>query len=260
VKADGDYDPAFFSSLNATSSKSAKIIVPLIIDLVCPHSVIDIGCGTGIWLSVFKAHNIDEITGVDGHWVRDELLLIPKSRFLTQDLTQPLNVERRFDLAISLEVAEHLDKKYARNFVSTLVKLSSVVVFSAAIPFQGGTHHVNEQWPDYWVELFGEHEYVPIDGIRETIWNNHDVAWWYAQNILFFADKQHMLKTPKLLRAFERTRVSQLSIVHPGKHLEASMRLESALRDPGLRQALLMLPRIMIKAIKRRLNRGWIVK
>jgi SAM-dependent methyltransferase len=260
MKANATYDPAFFSAINVTSSKSAEIIVPLIIDLVSPHSVIDIGCGTGIWLSVFKAHNIDDITGVDGHWVQDELLLIPKSCFFARDLTQDLNIDRRFDLAVSLEVAEHLDRKYARHFVSTLVNLSSVILFSAAIPFQDGIHHVNEEWPDYWAKLFAEHEYVPIDCIREKIWNNEDVAWWFAQNILVFADKQHVSKNPKLHRAFERTRVSQLSIVHPGKHLDASKRLESALRGPGLKQALRMLPRLMVNAIKHRLKPGWIVK
>jgi SAM-dependent methyltransferase len=254
------YDSNFFSDIKAKSRRSAEIIVPLIVDLVSPRSVIDIGCGTGTWLTVFKAHNIDEITGVDGHWLQDEMLLIPKSCFLARDLTQNLNIERRFDLAVSLEVAEHLDRKYARHFVSTLVNLSSVILFSAAIPFQDGTHHVNEAWPDYWAKLFGEHEYVPIDCIREKIWNNEDVAWWYAQNILVFADKQHVLKHPKLQRAFDRTRVSQLSIVHPGMHLDAIKRLEFALRDPGPKQVLRMLPRIMTKAIIYRLNRGWIVK
>jgi SAM-dependent methyltransferase len=257
MKANQDYAPTFFSSMNATSSKSAQILVPLIIDLVNPHSVIDIGCGTGTWLSVFKAHNIDDIVGVDGDWVQEKMLLIPKSCFLGHDLTRSLKVERTFDLAVSLEVAEHLDEKYARNFVATLVRLSPVVVFSAAIPFQTGAHHVNEAWPDYWAKLFGEHEYVPIDCIRESIWNNEDVAWWYAQNILVFAERQHVLKNSKLQRASERTRVSQLSIVHPRKHLEASKRLEAALKDPNLslKQVLGLLPGLTIKAIEKRLPR-----
>jgi SAM-dependent methyltransferase len=251
MKANEAYDPTFFSTVvNPTSSKSAEIIVPLIIDLVCPHNVIDIGCGTGTWLSVFKAQNTNDITGVDGHWVEDEMLLIPKSCFIAHDLTQSLNIERRYDLAVSLEVAEHLDRKYARNFVSTLVKLSSVVVFSAAIPFQVGTHHVNEEWPDYWAQLFEEHDYVPIDCIREKIWNNEDVAWWYAQNILVFAEKQHVLMNPKLQRAFERTRISQLSLVHPRKYLAAT-------GGSSLKQVLRMLPRLMIQAIKNRLNGKW---
>ena len=260
MKSNETYGPTFFSAIAATANRSAEIKVPLIIELLSPRSVVDIGCGTGTWLSVFKAHNVNDIRGVDGHWVKDEMLQIPRSCFLAHDLTQSLNIERRFDLAVSLEVAEHLDKKHARNFISTLVKLSSVVVFSAAIPFQDGIHHVNEQWPDYWSRLFGEHEYVPIDCIREKIWNNEDVAWWYAQNILLFADKQRVLQDAKLHRAFELTKVSQLSIIHPSMHLEVSRRLEVALRSPGLKQALRMLPGIMIKALKYRLEPGCIVK
>jgi SAM-dependent methyltransferase len=260
MKVDAIYDCAFFSKINATASRSAEVIVPLIIDIVSPHSVIDVGCGTGTWLSVFRSHNINDITGVDGHWVQNELLLIPRSCFLIHDLTQNLDLKRRYDLAISLEVAEHLDKEYAKNFVSTLVKLSSVVMFSAAIPFQQGIHHVNEEWPGYWAKLFGEHGYAPIDCIRERIWDNEEVAWWYAQNILLFADQEHVLKNPKLRRAFEQTRVTQLSMVHPGMHLEANRRLEAALRGPSLPQVLRMLPKAMISAIKYLLSRSWIVK
>jgi len=246
-----DYDLNFFSKVSPSSKKSAEIIVPLIVDLVRPRNVIDIGCGTGTWLSVFKAHHIEDIMGVDGHWVQDEMLLIPKSCFQAHDLTQNLNIERRFDLAVSLEVAEHLDKKYAKGMVSTLVKLSPVVVFSAAIPFQDGTHHVNQEWPDYWAKLFGEHEYLPIDCIREKIWKNEDVAWWYAQNILIFADQEHVLKNPELQKAYERTKVSQLSIVHPRKLLE-----EAHNRTPGLKKVVQMLPTVVITAIKHRLKLG----
>jgi len=248
MKINEDYDSNFFSGIKPTSTKSAEIIVPLIIDLLGPHSVIDIGCGIGTWLSVFKANNINDITGVDGDWVKQESLLIPKSCFVARDLIQGFNAERRFDVALCLEVAEHLDPRYARRFVGTLVKLSSIVLFSAAIPFQEGTHHVNEEWPDYWAKLFSEHEYVPVDCIREKIWNNEDVAWWYAQNILVFADKRQVLQNTKLEKAFERTRVSQLSIVHPRKYLVTNVNRLT------LKQALSLLPGLMFKSVRAKLQ------
>jgi len=96
-------------------------------------------------LEVFRNHHIDDILGVDGEWVPAKLLQIPRACFLAHDLMKPIEINRRFDLAVSLEVAEHLDRDSARRFIQTLVKLSSVVLFSAAIPYQGGTHHVNEQ-------------------------------------------------------------------------------------------------------------------
>jgi hypothetical protein len=224
------YDQLFFSAMNTDAGKSADIIVPLIIDLLNPRSVIDIGCGTGTWLAVFRSHCIEDITGVDGSWVQDRMLSIPKSSFLVRDLTQSINIERRYDLAVSLEVAEHLDSIYSKSFVNTLVQLSPVVVFSAAIPFQGGTQHVSEHWPDYWANLFSEHGYVTIDCIRERIWNNDDVAWWYAQNILVFAEKDQLTTNSKLQQAFERTRPSQLGLVHPKRYLLDATRPTHALR------------------------------
>jgi SAM-dependent methyltransferase len=247
MKPDEDYSQKFFSGNTASSGRSAEIIVPLIIDLLGPESVIDIGCGTGTWLSVFKSRGIQKILGVDGTWVKEEMLLIPKSSFLAHDLTQNLNIEKRFDLALSLEVGEHLEPKYARDLIKTLVRLSPAIVFSAAIPFQNGTHHVNEQWPDYWAALFAEYEYVPIDCLREKVWNNDQVAWWYAQNILLFAERGYVLENPKLARAAELTRTTQLSLVHPRKHLMTA-------RNSGLKQVLQTLPGLTIAALKRRLG------
>ena len=104
--------------------------------------------------------------------------------------------------------------------------------------------------------LFAEHDYVPIDCIREKIWNNEHVAWWYAQNVLVFADKRHVLKNVKLQKAFEQTRISQLSLVHPGKYLDTNRHLQLALGGPGLKKLLLMLPGMMMQ----RLIRRWTVK
>lgn len=63
-----------------------------------------------------------------------ELLYVSESIFYAHDLTKPLHLNRRFDLALSLEVAEHLPKKSAEIFVDTLCKLSDTIIFSAAIP------------------------------------------------------------------------------------------------------------------------------
>ena len=96
-----------------------------------------------------------------------ENLPIPKKNFFAVDLKRPLQLERRFDLVLSLEVAEHLPEECAATFVESLIGLGSVILFSAAIPFQGGTHHVNEQWSNYWVKNFQEREYVVIDTLIE---------------------------------------------------------------------------------------------
>ena len=94
-----------------------------------------------------------------------------------------------FDIAQSLEVAEHLYEQYASNFIQLLTSLSDIVLFSAAIPYQGGTHHVNEQPPGYWVKLFAERDYQCFDILRLKLWQNQDIEAWYRQNIFLYVHK-----------------------------------------------------------------------
>jgi hypothetical protein len=134
---------------------------------------------------------VEDTLGVDGAHVVLEALEIPRDRFVVHDLSLPLELERRFDLAISLEVAEHLPPECADAFVRTLVGLAPVVLFSAAVPGQGGTLHLNEQWPSYWAGKFEMQGYRCLDVLRDEFWGNDEVAWWYQQNMLLFVRTGH---------------------------------------------------------------------
>jgi hypothetical protein len=147
-------------------------------------------------------------------------LEIPRERFLAQDLTQPLKLERSFDLAVSLEVAEHLPAESAAMFIDGLAALASLVLFSAAAPFQGGQHHVNEQWPGYWVGRFAARGYVPIDCLRRHLWEDERVEWWYAQNLLLFAERGHLEMQPLLRQEYELAGGTAPALVHPKRYLE----------------------------------------
>lgn len=208
------YGAAFFETLRAGSRRSAREIVPLVVDLVRPRHVVDVGCGAGTWLAAFRECGVDDVWGVDGAHAAD-FLEIPRDRFLAHDLTTPLRLERRFDLVVSLEVAEHLPPDRAPGFVDCLTRLGQVVLFSAAIPHQGGTHHVNEQWPEYWAELFDRHAYAVVDAIRPRIWSNPHVDWWYAQNTLLFVHRDCRARVPAAGSP------GPLSIVHPRSYLGA---------------------------------------
>jgi hypothetical protein len=203
--------------------------------LVQPRRVLDVGCGLGAWLAVFRHLGVDDVWGIDGDYVDRTMLEIPAERFLARDLSQPWRPwDRPFDLVLSLEVAEHLPADCAGGFVRSLARLGPAVLFSAAIPHQGGTNHVNEQWPDYWAQRFREVGYTVIDCIREQVWQNPRVEWWYAQNILLFVRDDHLHTHPRLARAAQRTRPAQLSLVHPRKYLDAILsedRLRSAARE-----------------------------
>jgi len=231
---DRPYTENFFKGIQQGSYRSAKEIVPLVLELVQPRSVIDIGCGTGNWLSVFKEFGIEEIFGVDGDYVSEKILKIPKERFLSFDLKRPFHLGRQFDLVLSLEVAEHLPPESASTFIDSLTGHGNVVLFSAATPHQGGTQHLNEQWPEYWLEHFQHRGYVVIDCIRKRVWKNPNVEWWYAQNVLMFVQRDHLDARPLLRREFENTAISQLSIIHPRKYLDSVdwvARLYLAVRD-----------------------------
>jgi 2-polyprenyl-3-methyl-5-hydroxy-6-metoxy-1,4-benzoquinol methylase len=244
------YNKSFYQAQQDGSLRSAEGIVPLIIKLINPRSVIDVGCGVGTWLSVFKKLGVDDIFGVDGKWVQKEMLKIPEKQFLEFDLSKPLKLDRQFDLVISLEVAEHLSSEYAGQFVESLTGLGAVVAFSAAIPYQGGTEHINEQWPDYWVNLFERQGYKVIDCLRKHIWNNGEVQYWYAQNLLIFV-KDNILKNNQLLREeFNNTKIGMLSLVHP-KHYLLSLDTSNL----TLKQVLVALPKIISKSIIFRLKK-----
>jgi hypothetical protein len=129
---------------------------------------------------------MEDIFGIDGFYVRRELLEIPPEKFVAHDLQEPFRLDRIFDLVVSLEVAEHLPKESAAGFVESLTRLAPVVLFSAAIPFQGGEGHLNEQWPEYWARLFEARGYAPVDCLRRRVWQSPNVSWYYAQNVLIY--------------------------------------------------------------------------
>jgi cyclopropane fatty-acyl-phospholipid synthase-like methyltransferase len=228
------YTNHFFEELHDGSYRSAREIIPLVLELVQPSSVIDVGCGAGTWLSVCKECGIEDIFGVDGNYVDKEILKIPKECFLSFDLKKSFHLGRQFDLVLSLEVAEHLPPESASPFIDSLTGHGNVILFSAAIPHQGGTQHINEQWPEYWMEHFQHKGYVTIDCIRKRVWQNPNVEPWYAQNVLLFVQKDYLEAHALLKREFENTAISQLSIVHPKKYLavlEWMDRLYSAAQD-----------------------------
>jgi SAM-dependent methyltransferase len=214
------YDRSFYQQGSRIAISSAAEIVPIVMQLAAPQSVVDVGCGTGEWLSVFRSLGVADILGVDGQWVPRQALHIPESSFLKHDLSKaPLNLGRGFDLAVSLEVGEHLPAEESGRYIADLVALAPMVLFSAALPFQGGVQHINEQWPDYWTRMFSNHRYICIDCIRSRVWMNDSVAFWYAQNC-FIAVRENVLERyPNLEAEFASRGRGVPALVHPLNYL-----------------------------------------
>lgn len=190
------YTDDFFTSHEEAVFQSARVIVPLVMDYVRPKTVVDIGCGRGEWLSVFHEHGVS-VQGIDGPYIDRNKLFICGDRFRACNLTRPFRIDGRYDLACCLEVAEHLPERAAKPLVQQLVHAAPVVLFSAAVPGQGGENHMNEQWPAYWREMFSSLGYTLLD-IRPLIMADRRVEWYYRQNIMMFASPR-TIETTRLI-------------------------------------------------------------
>lgn len=180
------YTGSFYDAIRSGSQSSAAVIVPLVIGhLGAVESVVDVGCGEGWWGHEFTKHLPWSITalGIDGEYV--ETCAIPMEAV---DLGQPFDLGRRFDVAVCLEVAEHLPPERADGFVADLCRLAPTVVFSAAMPRQGGVGHVNLEPPSYWASLFRGQGFGWEDPIRRRVWQSPSVEPWYASNLLVFRE------------------------------------------------------------------------
>ena len=142
------YGRRFFAKQATKSLESARVIVPIVTELLgeC-SSVLDVGCGVGSWLSAWRDAGVGDVMGLDGDYVQGLELVVPTECFSICDLTVPVDLGRRYDLVESVEVAEHLPIESADAFVASLTRHSDAVLFSAALPGQSGKGHLNEQLP-----------------------------------------------------------------------------------------------------------------
>ena len=224
------YRSGFFQRQNSTSARSASRIVPFVTDLIDPKSVLDVGCGSGAWSRAFLENDVSSLRAIDGGYARSALL-IDDGHFTPVNLASFDGNLGTFDLVACIEVAEHLNADRASGFVDLLCKHSPAILFSAAPPGQGGTHHVNEQPLSYWAEHFAKRGYRLFDIIRPAFWHDEMVQWWHRQNMVIFADKNNQ----GLIDILEQKRdvtSAFIDVVHPDA-LKAKMQL-SAVADNAL--------------------------
>ncbi len=239
VSAPAYFDPAYFEWQAARAERSARGVVPLLLELVPARSVVDVGCGTGAWLQVLSENGASDVIGIDGDYVDRSQLRIPADRFVGADLAALPALGRRFDLALSLEAAHYAPEPAARSIVAALTGFAPAVYFSAAIPHQGGGPGLNRQWPSYWARLFEEERFRCADVLRTRLWEHPEVDWWYAQNGLLFVHEDVWEPAPT---------GTPLPLVHPQLFVEvAAAAAAAAAPAPAAaaspRRARLRLPR-----------------
>jgi SAM-dependent methyltransferase len=224
------------SQQESQNRESARRILGLVFEYARPQSILDVGCGLGTWMSVSRELGVADVRGIEGQWLDPSQLHVERELVATLDLEQGFALHRKFDLAICLEVAEHVSEAAAQPLIASLAAHSDVILFSAAIPYQGGHHHVNEQFPDYWIDRFAQHGFRPLDFIRPQIWNDPAVLWWLRQNTLLFAHERAIAANDRLRQ--EAAIPRQLSTVHPDVYLS---RLQQAMRTANEHAALVQL-------------------
>ncbi|MDQ6609947.1 MAG: class I SAM-dependent methyltransferase [Bacteroidota bacterium] len=241
------YTKSYYQEIHFSSASSAKALVPLINEIIHPNSVVDVGCGTGIWLNEWEKYGVSDYIGLDGDYINKDQLMIPKEKFLHVNLDDGFQLPRKYELVVCLEVAEHIQSAAATKFVGSLCNAGDVILFSAAIPGQGGLNHLNEQYPDYWAKLFEQNGFSPYDYIRQQIWLNENIHACYRQNLLFYVRDEAKQKYPLLIK----NGTSLIPIIHP--HFYEDKKQEIAALNKILKNPLRIIL-FYIKGLLRRLR------
>lgn len=227
------YEKSMFIDRHKNSFEAAKVLLKLMKDEFPDiEKVLDVGCGVGTFLKTANDMGISFTQGMDGPWVDKELLQIPQKDFFEVDLNYLPVFKESFDLVICLEVAEHLAENNAEALVKFLTEHAEIILFSAAVPGQGGENHINEQWQSYWADIFSKFAFQPVDLIRPKIWDHLNVSYWYRQNTLVYVSDSRMSKIFPINPT--------LDIVHPEMYMA---HLRNSLT---LRKAMKMLPKAML--------------
>jgi SAM-dependent methyltransferase len=249
----GLYDSRFYAGQRGTSFDAAAAILPMVIDLLRPASVVDVGCGVGTWLRAAERLGVGRLVGLEGPWVKKADLLSPTIELVTHHLERPIPIKERFDLAMSLEVAEHVSEGRADALIAEMCALAPHVLFGAAIPGQGGVNHINEQWQGYWVRKFGDNGFRPLDIIRPTFWHDERILVHYRQNTFLFV---HESVHEDVVRGAGDMLAArwEYDIVHPEVHLSNHAALVSLPTVGQSLRSVAALPGALLRSVRQRLT------
>lgn len=186
------YDEEFFDYTISSELRSSSDVAGILMKYYRPQSVIDIGCGCGIYMKAFYDLGIEDVIGYDGSKHALEKGLLPEKMFL-HDLREHLLVDRKYDLCLCIEVAEHINNEYSIQLVQTLANASDIVFFTAASPGQGGLHHVNERPYEFWEGIFHKFGFrmdEQTEAVRREM-TEKGVIYWIARNMRIFKNENH---------------------------------------------------------------------
>jgi SAM-dependent methyltransferase len=210
-----NYEDRYFDYVESGARRSARNVIPFLRGHLNVSSVLDIGCGRGVWVDEWRRSGVEDALGVDGDYVITDRLVIPKERFAVVDLSKPIRLGRRFDLVQTLEVAEHVPASKAEILIDSLVAHGDVILFSAAVPGQGGEFHINEQPYEYWRDKFARRGFEIIDFIRPNIIDIRAIEPWYRYNTFLYVYEEALDRIPPTVRRMQVQRGELIADLAP---------------------------------------------
>jgi hypothetical protein len=210
-----NYHERFFDYQGRGARRSARHVIPFLREHLHVSSVVDIGSGRGVWVDEWRRSGIEDALGVDGDYISADRLVIPKECYAAFDLAKPIRLGRRFDLVQSLEVAEHIPAPKAEVFIDNLAAHGDVILFSAAVPGQGGEFHINEQSYEYWRGKFGLRGFETFDCIRPNIVDVREIEPWYRYNTFLYVHEKALDRIPAAFRRMQLRRDELIADLAP---------------------------------------------
>lgn len=210
---------------------AAQKIAPIISESIgIPKSIVDLGGGAGAFLKAFKELGTKEVVCIDHPSIKTEDLLINQDEFIPCNLNKQLPSPIKSELAISTEFAEHVSQARSKSIVDFLTNCSDIILFSSAIPGQGGIEHINEQRPSFWRNLFQARGYEQVDNIRQKIIFDRSIPFWFRQNLFLYVN-QKLLEQGKLNIPVQSQFIPpEFEIVH-SRILERPLTLRELLKE-----------------------------
>jgi SAM-dependent methyltransferase len=245
------YDRLFYEYIRDGSARSANALLPHVIGALGVNSVVDVGCGAGAWLAAYERLGVADHIGVDGDYVDRAMLLIAAAKFLPRDICLPFDLDRRFDLVQCLEVGEHIPTAASATLVDNIVRHGKRVLFSAAVPGQGGEEHINEQPYGFWRKLFAERGFRLFDFVRPRIQTEDKIEYWYRYNVLFYCHDDVISELPSAVAAARVPDDARVNDYSP-----AAYRFRKAVMRLLPRQAVSTLAMLKHRLVVRSLDHG----
>jgi len=181
------YDQDFYAEMAPAKAASARAFAQVVAANMSFQSLFDIGCGSGVFLAEFHRLGKD-VAGCEAS--RDAVTLASKDfPVFVADATRPIPIDRRHDLVLCIEVAEHIGHRHSRQLVENCAHLGAQVLFTAAPPGQKGIGHINLHAREFWQELFRREGFVldapGTERIREQLRQQQVLAWLYNNLMIF---------------------------------------------------------------------------